>query len=56
MNNKKKTIILIVLFIVLMAGASVLYNNLSKLEYKRIVENYTLPKMDLKDYIDISCS
>lgn len=30
MNNKKKTIILIALFIVLMAGASVLYNNLSK--------------------------
>ena len=29
MNNKKKTIILIVLFIVLMVGASVLYNNLS---------------------------
>lgn len=30
MNNKKKTIILIALFVVLMAGASVLYNNLSK--------------------------
>ena len=30
MNNKKKTFILVVLFIVLMAGASVLYNNLSK--------------------------
>lgn len=30
MNNKKKTIILVVLFIVLMAGTSVLYNNLSK--------------------------
>lgn len=29
MNNKKKTIILIVLFIILMVGASVLYNNLS---------------------------
>lgn len=29
MNNKKKTIILITLFIVLMVGASVLYNNLS---------------------------
>ena len=29
MNNKKKTIILIALFIVLMVGASVLYNNLS---------------------------
>jgi len=33
-----------------------LYNNLSKSEYKRIVENYTLPKMDLSNYIDISCS
>ena len=33
-----------------------LYNNLSKSEYKRIVENYTLPKMDLKGYTDISCS
>lgn len=33
-----------------------LYNNLSKLEYKRIVENYTLPKMELNGYIDISCS
>lgn len=30
MNNKKKTIILIALFVVLMVGASVLYNNLSK--------------------------
>ena len=30
MNNKKKTIILIALFVVLMAGTSVLYNNLSK--------------------------
>ena len=30
MNNNKKTIILIALFVVLMAGASVLYNNLSK--------------------------
>ena len=29
MNNKKKTIILIAIFIVLMVGASVLYNNLS---------------------------
>ena len=29
MNNKKKTLILIVLFIILMIGASVLYNNLS---------------------------
>jgi replication initiation and membrane attachment protein len=33
-----------------------LYNNLNKAEYKRIVENYTLPKIDLKDYVDISCS
>ena len=30
MNNKKKTIILIALFVILMVGASVLYNNLSK--------------------------
>lgn len=30
MNNKKKTLILITLFIVLMIGASVLYNSLSK--------------------------
>ena len=33
-----------------------LYNNLSKQEYKRIVENYTLPKIDLNGYLDISCS
>lgn len=33
-----------------------LYNNLSKEEYKRIVENYTLPKMELNNYVDISCS
>lgn len=33
-----------------------LYNNLSKQEYKRIVENYTLPKIDLNGYIDISSS
>ena len=30
MNGKKKTIILIALFVILMIGASVLYNNLSK--------------------------
>ncbi len=30
MNSKKKTIILIALFVILMVGASVLYNNLSK--------------------------
>lgn len=30
MNNKKKTLILIVIFVVLMIGASVLYNSLSK--------------------------
>ena len=29
MNNKKKTLILIILFVLLIAGASVLYNNLS---------------------------
>ena len=38
MNNKKKTIILIVLFIVLMVGASVLYNNLSA--------NYKMDSLD----------
>lgn len=38
MNNKKKTIILIVLFIVLMVSASVLYNNLSA--------NYKMDSLD----------
>lgn len=38
MNNKKKTIILIALFIVLMVGASVLYNNLSA--------NYKMDSLD----------
>lgn len=33
-----------------------LYNNLNKIEYKRIIENYSLPKIDLKGYTDISCS
>ena len=37
MNNKKKTLILIGLFAVLMIGASVLYNNLSA--------NYTLDSL-----------
>ena len=43
MNNKKKTIILIAVFIILMIGASVLYNNLSA-NYKPdslVVENNT---------------
>lgn len=33
-----------------------LYNNLSKSEYKRIIELFTLPKIDLKGYTDISSS
>ncbi len=33
-----------------------LYNNLSKKEYKRIVDSFSLPKVDLKGYQDISCS
>ena len=33
-----------------------LYNNLNKKEYKRIVDTFSLPKVDLKDYQDISCS
>lgn len=33
-----------------------LYNNVSKKEYKRIIESFSLPKIDLKDYKDISCS
>lgn len=33
-----------------------LYNNVSKKEYKRIVELFTLPKIDLKEYKNISCS
>ena len=43
MNNKKKTIILIAVFIILMLGASALYNNLSE-NYKPdslVVENNT---------------
>lgn len=33
-----------------------LKNNISKKEYKRIIEKYSFPKIDLKDYDDISCS
>lgn len=33
-----------------------LYNNLTKKEYKRIIEQFSIPKVDLKDYKDISCS
>ena len=32
-----------------------LYNNLSRKEYKRIVEFLTVPKIELKGYKDISC-
>ncbi|MGM9878476.1 MAG: replication initiation and membrane attachment family protein [Bacilli bacterium] len=32
----------------------VLYNNVGKLEYKRIVDSYKLPRVVLKDYEDIS--
>ena len=41
MNNKKKTIILIVLFIILMVGASVLYNTLSA--------NYKMDSLTVED-------
>ena len=34
----------------------VLYNNLGKSEYKKIVDNYKLPRIVLKDYEDISSS
>jgi len=33
-----------------------LYNNVSKEEYKRIVELFELPKINLKGYKDITCS
>lgn len=33
-----------------------LYNNLSKNEYKRIIESFSLPKIDLTGYTDISLS
>lgn len=32
-----------------------LYNNVTKKEYKRIVELFTLPKIDLNEYKNISC-
>lgn len=31
-----------------------LYNNLGKTEYKRILNEYEIPKIDIKDYTDIS--
>ena len=34
----------------------VLYNNIGKMEYKKIVESYKLPRVVLKDYEDISSS
>ena len=34
----------------------VLYNNIGKIEYKKIVESYKLPRVVLKDYEDISSS
>ena len=34
----------------------VLYNNLGKSEYKKIIESYKLPRIILKDYEDISSS
>lgn len=46
MNNKKKTIILIVLFVVIMAGASVLYNNLSA--------NYEMDSLAVENSADSS--
>lgn len=33
-----------------------LYNNVSKREYKRIINQFSTPDLDLKDYEDISCS
>lgn len=33
-----------------------LYNNLNKKEYKRIIDKFTIPKIDLKEYKDISCA
>ncbi len=33
-----------------------LYNNLSKNEYKRVVDSFSLPKVNFKGYQDISCS
>ena len=32
----------------------VLYNNVGKKEYERIVENYKIPRISLKDYEDIT--
>ena len=34
----------------------VLYNNIGKDEYERILESYKLPRISLKDYQDITCS
>ena len=35
--------------------ATALYNNVSKKEYKRIMELFSLPKIDLSEYKNISC-
>lgn len=35
--------------------STALYNNLNKNEYKRIIDVFSLPKIDLKEYEDISC-
>lgn len=34
----------------------VLYNNLGKKEYEKLVNYYKLPKINLKDYEDVTCS
>lgn len=34
----------------------VLYNNIGKSEYTKIVENYKIPKLNIKDYTDITSS
>ena len=54
MNSKKKTLILIALFIVLMVGASVLYNNLSA-NYKMdslTVEDDAVTSTDTNDTVE----
>ena len=33
-----------------------LYNNINKKEYKRIIDSFTIPKTDLKDYKNVSCN
>ncbi len=34
----------------------VLYNNIGKKEYQRIIDSYKIPKINLKDYEDVSCN